>query len=265
MRSSAGRRSPRAAWALHGDAGLAGGAIVDARASQVSGTGALDAGDAGPSSSGSGVVVDGDGRVLTNRHVVEGCSRLRVRGDAVVPTSADIVALDDAADLALLRASAPLPFAAVFRAGSPLRAGEDVLAVGFPLAGLLADEANVSAGLVNALAGLRNDRRVFQMSAPVQQGSSGGPLLDAGGRVVGLVVTRLNSRVVAEETGDFPQNVNFALKSEVARAFAERAGATITLDSTSLARPRAEVADEGRRVTVMVECWRGSPGAASAR
>ena len=59
--------------------------------------------------------------------------------------------------------------------------------VGYPLRGLLASEANVSTGAVSALAGPGDDRRLIQITAPVQSGNSGGPVLDAAGNVVGVV------------------------------------------------------------------------------
>ena len=159
-------------------------------------------------------------------------------------------------DLAVLRAEATFPNVAAFRVGTAIRPGDDIVAVGFPLAGLLADEPSVTTGSVSALAGIHNDPTMLQMSAPVQQGSSGGPLFDASGNVVGVVVTKLNARMVAEETGDMPQNVNFALKSEIARSFLDALAIEYRTASAGLRMSNADVGDIGRRVTVMVECYR---------
>ena len=82
---------------------------------------------------------------------------------------------------------------------------------------------NLSVGNVSALAGLGDDSRYLQISAPVQPGNSGGPLLDASGHLVGIVTAKLDARV-ARFTGDVPQNVNFALKAEVARTFLDSKG-----------------------------------------
>lgn len=94
------------------------------------------------------------------------------------------------------------------------------------------------------------------MSAPVQQGSSGGPLFDASGNVVGIVVTKLNAQIVAEETGDLPQNVNFALKGDIARAFLDELAVRYQTAPSTTRMGNADVGDIGRRVTVMVECHR---------
>jgi S1-C subfamily serine protease len=94
-----------------------------------------------------------------------------------------------------------------------------LVSLGYPLSGLLSSDANVSVGNVSALAGLRDDSRYLQISAPVQPGNSGGPLLDASGHLVGIVTAKLDAVRLARFTGDIPQNVNFALKTEVARTF----------------------------------------------
>jgi S1-C subfamily serine protease len=109
---------------------------------------------------------------------------------------------------------------------------------------------------VNALAGMYNDAHQLQMSAPVQPGSSGGPLLDASGNVVGVVVTKLNAKVVADAMGDIPQNVNFALKSGVARTFLSQNGVQVATAPLAAPRSHADIGDIGRRMTVLVECWR---------
>jgi len=94
-----------------------------------------------------------------------------------------------------------------------------VVVVGFPLHGLLASEANVTTGTLSALAGIRNDTRFLQITAPVQQGNSGGPLLDQSGNVVGVVVSKLDAVKLAKATGDIPQNINFAINAGVAKSF----------------------------------------------
>ncbi|HVE80030.1 MAG TPA: trypsin-like peptidase domain-containing protein [Gemmatimonadaceae bacterium] len=208
----------------------------------------------GPTSSGSGFYVSRDGHVLTNKHVIRGCGSVRVRPDSGAALDADVVALDSDDDLALLRARSGARAAATFRAEPGIRPGDDVVAVGFPLAGLLADQVNVTVGTVNALAGLYNDKHMMQMSAPVQPGSSGGPLFDASGNVVGIVVTKLNAKIVAEETGDIPQNVNFAIKGTVARHFLDAQGIRYTTAPSAERRSNADVGDIGREVVVMVEC-----------
>jgi S1-C subfamily serine protease len=133
------------------------------------------------------------------------------------------------------------------------------------LPGLLASEANVTTGTVSALAGIGNDTRFLQMTVPVQPGNSGGPLLDLEGRVVGVVVGKLDALKVASVTGDIPQNVNFAIKAEVVRRFLDASGVTSGAgrgeterwwENYPLAGGPAAVGAEAKAFTVLVECWK---------
>lgn len=213
-------------------------------------------GAASPITNGSGVVVTSAGHVLTNKHVVRSCSRIKLRTETSALVDARVLALDDSDDLAILAADWTPAAVASFRSGPAIRPGDDVVVVGFPLSGLLADQVNVTTGSVSALAGLHNDNHLLQMSAPVQPGSSGGPLFDLSGNVIGIVVTKLNARLVAEETGDYPQNVNFAIKHGVARRFLELKGLPLHTAQSTGTRSKADVGEVGRSVTVLVECHR---------
>ena len=211
----------------------------------------------GSTSSGSGFVVSRErGFVLTNKHVVRGCSNVKVRISGGESRPATVRALDADDDLALIETRLPNGPSATFREDPAVRPGDDIVAVGYPLSGLLADQVNVSTGSVNALAGLYNDLHVLQMSAPVQPGSSGGALFDASGNVVGVVVTKLNAKLVADETGDIPQNVNFAVKASIARDFLHAQGVAYRAAPSSTRRSNADVGEIGRQVTVLVECWK---------
>src|SRR5918996_4247419 len=174
-------------------------------------------------STGTGFAVGEGGQIVTNHHVVADCAEVRVRPAGQEAVAGAVVAEDSRNDLALLRAPVRLPVAAI-RDDRGIRPGDSVVAVGFPLPGLLASEANVTTGTVSALAGIGNDARFLQMTVPVQPGNSGGPLLDLEGRVVGVVVGKLDALKVASVTGDIPQNVNFAIKASVVRSFLEASG-----------------------------------------
>ncbi|MDK4724925.1 trypsin-like peptidase domain-containing protein [Rhizobium phaseoli] len=168
----------------------------------------------GPTSSGTGFAVTTDGWLLTNAHVVQGCQRIEVksRGDAIDPR------IDTANDLALVKINAAESFKPLVFRRAPTRLGEDILAIGFPLATLLSDSVKVTTGNVNALAGLRNDTRYLQISTPIQPGNSGGPVVDRDGFLVGITSATL-SKGIADEIGITAQNVNFAIRASVAELF----------------------------------------------
>jgi S1-C subfamily serine protease len=150
--------------------------------------------------------------ILTAAHVVAGC-RQPALADG---TPLERLAGDARLDVAVLRA--PRPARRWLALADPgLRLGPRVHAAGFPYYSIAGTSLTLTGGNVSALAGIDDDRSFFSFTAPVQPGSSGGPLLDSRGRVLGIVVARLSEDYIVEATGSLPQNVNYALReAEVA-------------------------------------------------
>lgn len=209
-----------------------------------------------PSSSGTGFVV-AEGRVLTNNHVVAECGRLLVRNAAGTRAPARVLATDRRRDLAVMAVPDGVGPPLSFRDAPAVRRGETVVTYGFPLSGLLSSGPTLTSGEINALAGLRDNPNNFQISAPVQPGNSGGPLLDSQGNVVGVVVSKLNAARIAEMTGgDIPQNVNFAVKGTEALAFLRANGVQPrTVGSTGADKRAFEIGDIANPSTVHVQCF----------
>jgi S1-C subfamily serine protease len=201
-------------------------------------------------SSGSGFFVS-PGLVVTNQHVAGECETLTIRqGDSASP--AQLVASTERNDLALLRVEGRLGIPASLRSQAAL--GEDVTVAGHPLSGILSDDIVVTSGQVNSLAGLRNDPGMLQISAPVQPGNSGGPLIDRSGAVVGVVVAKLNVERLARVTGDMAQNVNFAIKPEVVRLFLDTNRVHYRTQALGPRLDGIALAEMSRRFTVQVLC-----------
>jgi S1-C subfamily serine protease len=203
-------------------------------------------------SSGTGFVVAPD-LVLTNQHVVDGCDRILARtADGRWLAAVPPARVDAALDLAALRIPGDPGPALAFRSGPAIRRGESVVTYGFPLAGLLSADPKLTRGEINALAGIGNDQGTFQISAEVQPGNSGGPLLDMQGNVVGVVVAKLDSRRVQKV-----ENVNFAVKGEAAQGFLRRAGIHFrTAESRGADRSAADIGEVAHRSTVLLRCER---------
>jgi len=201
-----------------------------------------------------GFVVARD-RVLTNHHVIDGCNAITVRSaDGRTLPATMSARVDVQRDLALLAVPTDPGPVLPFRA-NPVRRGESVVTYGFPLAGLLAAGPTLTTGEVSALAGLANNEQHFQISAPVQQGNSGGPLLDRQGHVMGVIVSKLNAQRIAQRTGDIPQNVNFAIKGTEALGFLRRAGVEPTLrESPPTELSAAEVGERAHASAVFSRC-----------
>jgi hypothetical protein len=210
--------------------------------------------EAADTSFGSGVTVATQGEILTNSHVVENCATITIQPSSGGSEAGVVIARDQRNDLAVVRASKPLASVIAFRDGVPIRAGDAVVALGYPLPGLLASDANLSVGNVSALAGLADDSRYLQISAPVQPGNSGGPLLDVSGHLVGIVTAKLDAVQVARVTGDIPQNVNFALKADLARSFLESKGISYRSARSDRELSSADVGEIARPSTVHIEC-----------
>lgn len=162
---------------------------------------------------GSGFVVGKDGTVLTNEHVTEGCTRLEIDGKV-----ARVAASNTTFDLAVLTFESDVDQTVANFAPTPAGLNADITVVGFPLNSMLGG-LNVTRGAISAQVGLRGDGTQMQISAPVQPGNSGGPVLDKTGSVVGVVVSRLRSRLLDNDQLDVPQNVNFAIRAEIAKLF----------------------------------------------
>ena len=176
----------------------------------VVGGGGLESGEA----VGTGVIVSEDGDILTNAHVVEGASQIRVRlAGNTEPIVAELVAADAGNDLALLRIDVdkPLP-AATFAPPDDIRLGDEVVAIGFALD--LDGDPTVTLGIISALdrtlaeeGGIALDG-LIQTDAAISSGNSGGPLVNAAGEVVGI-----NTAVVRGDDTVAASNVGFAISS----------------------------------------------------
>jgi putative serine protease PepD len=140
--------------------------------------------------SGSGFVLDGEGYILTNEHVVEGAQSVRVRFTEGGPVSARVVGTDASSDLALLKIDAGEQRLTPLTLGSSktLKVGQPAIAIGSPfrLQGTLT--TGVVSAIGRSIAGVGNFPidNVVQTDAAINPGNSGGPLLDASGRVIGV-------------------------------------------------------------------------------
>ena len=146
--------------------------------------------------------------------MVAGAKRIQVVLDGSELLVAERVADDEKNDLVVLRIDAIRPVLPIRRAHG-LDKGEAVFALGYPLIGLQGREQKATFGRVNALTGLRGDERYTQVDVPIQPGNSGGPLLNRRGEVVGVVTAMLSQQATLEAAGVLPQNVNYALKSDL--------------------------------------------------
>lgn len=162
---------------------------------------------------GSGFIVDGAGHVVTNSHVVEGAAEIQAVLSDGRKATAQVIGVDKATDLALLRIDAADLTPAEWGDSDELDTGSLVWAIGSPF-GL---QRSVTSGIISGKHRVGMSRSPYQdflqTDAAVNPGNSGGPLVDTHGRVVGV-----NTAIV----GEAYQGVSFAIPSRVARSIIER-------------------------------------------
>jgi S1-C subfamily serine protease len=172
--------------------------------------------DRGGEATGTGFVIDGDGHILTNFHVVADATSVSVGFDDNRVVSARVLGTDATNDLALLRVDTAGLKLAPLQLGDSKTAqvGDPVLAIGNPF-GL---DRTLTTGVVSALQreiSAPNGftiQHVIQTDAPINPGNSGGPLLDAAGRVIGI-----NSQIITGGSGEGNVGIGFAVPINTAR------------------------------------------------
>ena len=169
-------------------------------------------------------------------------------------TPAIELATDEANDLALLKVRKTPARVAPIRITAP-RLGEGIEAFGFPHTDILSTSGNFTLGNITALQGLHDNVSFLQISAPVQAGNSGGPLLDGSGNVVGVVSAKLDAIKIMLASNDLPQNVNFAIKAAMVATFldANRVAYTTGTPGGRALEP-ANIADQARAMSAFVVC-----------
>ena len=159
------------------------------------------------------------GYVVTNHHVVENARSIVCkfqRGGRLFEYDAEVVAIDSDHDLALIRITAPsfpgfgeLPYALKT---SLADVGESVFVLGYPLTDTMGDEIKLTTGVISAHSGYQGDVSLYQISAPVQPGNSGGPLFDDKGNIIGVVCAMHRQA----------ENANYAVKASYLAALVRR-------------------------------------------
>ncbi len=171
--------------------------------------------------SGSGVFITPDGYILTNNHVVESMQEIWIVLSDGSEQSVDLVGADKFADLAVLKAAEPAPAVADLGNSDVLKPGETVIAIGSPLGDF---KNTVTVGVISATGRSIDTGQgylvegLIQTDAAINQGNSGGPLVNLAGEVVGI-----NTLIVrASQSGTVAEGLGFAVPVNTARAVAEQ-------------------------------------------
>ena len=165
-------------------------------------------------SQGSGIVIDKNGIIATNYHVIANRSSYEIvvkDGYSVKTYKTKLLVADKINDLALLQIDdkefkqfTEMPF--VIKSDI-CEAGTSIFSMGYPLSQYMGEEVKITDGIISSITGFQGDVVTYQISAPIQPGSSGGPLFDKNGNLVGIT----NAGISAA------QNVGYAIKSTYLR------------------------------------------------
>jgi S1-C subfamily serine protease/outer membrane protein assembly factor BamD (BamD/ComL family) len=171
---------------------------------------------------GSGFFVTDRGHIVTNAHVVGDYRYLLVKDSASKLFEARVVQIDKENDLALLVVDRLSKGLRISPSTTDLK-GEEVFAIGYPMPGVQGQESKITNGIVSSMSGIKGVETWMQISAAIQGGNSGGPLVTPKGDVVGVVVATVNAKNILERSGSILQNVNYAIKSEYVLEFLRKA------------------------------------------
>lgn len=160
--------------------------------------------------SGTGFALTSDGVIVTNHHVVNGATTIKVRGvkgDFTKLYNAIVITEDKKNDLAIIKIDdinfiglGSIPF---LINGKSSDVGTSVFVMGYPLRASMGDEIKLTNGIISSKSGFQGDVTSYQITAPIQPGNSGGPLFDSNGNLIGIV----NAKHTRAE------NVSYAIKS----------------------------------------------------
>lgn len=208
---------------------------------------------------GTGIIVTSDGEIVTNSHVIEGASEIRVRlAGETEPRPATLIGADPSNDLALLRISGDGFPTVTFADSGSVAIGDEVVAIGFALD--LDGAPSVTKGIVSALGRTISTNSgaldgLIQTDAAISSGNSGGPLVNAAGEVIGI-----NTAVARGSATTAASNIGFAISSRTTLTVIDR-----MREQGSDARQQGflgvGLADrtDGGQGTVITEVQAGSP------
>ena len=199
-----------------------------------------------PVATASGFYVDADGTVLTTPDVTSKCSRITLGQDV----EASIVAVDANLGLALLQPSTRLAPMAVGRISAQIpRLQSDIAVSGYSYGGVLG-APTMTFGKIEDLRGLDGNEAFSRLALNAQPGDAGGPVLGAGGGVVGMLLPRDE-----DDARALPEGVAFAADAEAIASFLADNGVGLASVGEAGSLAPEDLSTIGSDITVLVECW----------
>ncbi len=203
-------------------------------------------------SSGSGFAISSNGYIVTNYHVIQGATKIKVRGvngDFSRAYSARVISEDKNNDLSIIKIDDPyfttcgtIPYTIN---GKASEVGTSIFVLGFPLRATMGDEIKLTNGIISSKSGFQGDITTYQMTAPIQPGNSGGPMFDNKGNLVGIVNAKHGGA----------ENASYAIKSSYLLTLIDQLSSTPTLQTINqlTGKPLIEQVKIAKRFTYIIE------------
>jgi len=202
--------------------------------------------------SGSGFAVTSDGYVITNYHVIDGCTDVKIhdKGKSILAT---LVTFDPNNDIALLKGDfKPRSFYPLSRETPKLLM--EIFVAGHPFGQDISTSVKVTKGIISSLSGVANNFSNLQIDAALQPGNSGGPIMNDKGNVIGVAVSKLDLEAIVDDYGVVPENVNFGVKANVVINILE--SENIKLPTPNINKiPTNELSELITDGTYYLSCW----------
>ena len=168
------------------------------------------------SSQGSGFFINNEGLLVTNYHVIRNASIINVKMASGRVFQASVIASDKRNDIAILKPNTLMInkkwFELDLYKNNPL--ASQIVVIGYPLSSVLGTEVRITQGIISSNVGIKSDNSRFQISASIQPGNSGGPIINKNNLVVGIASSKLSDNYLLEIMDTVPQNINFGVKSD---------------------------------------------------
>ena len=203
-------------------------------------------------SSGSGFFVTKGGYLISNNHVVDSCNEVRVHYLGKVYKSV-VIANDRSNDLSLIKTNIT-PNKIFYLSNDDVGLMEEIYVSGFPFGKEISSSIKVTKGIVSALVGIGDNYSNIQIDASIQPGSSGGPIVNSKGALIGVAVAKLDYAKIIEKFDTIPEDTNFGIKSSVVKSFLSANNIKFqSLKSKELSNQEiGEMITDG---TAYIDCW----------
>jgi S1-C subfamily serine protease len=195
-------------------------------------------------SSGTAFAINNNGYLVTNAHVVDDCNQYAFVYQKK-PWYLKLINLDQKLDLAVLKTKTVTP-KDYLKFSETVETGQDILAFGYPLSSQLSKELKITDGIISSLAGIKNDPTRIQITAPLQPGNSGGPLVNTTGAVVGVNVSGLR--------GKNYQNINFSVKKDFVLKFLSKNNIKFSIDKGTNQNKKTDLVKRMRKSVFPIYC-----------